>query len=354
MALPTSGSLSMSAINVELGRTSDTADTSLAGGVIPTSGSLFGLATGVIDKTAPHAISEFYGYTQSTGSTTTSTTSTTTTTGGTLLLDTYSGAGAAYSLRKLRAAYTGSAIRVQRSSDSTQQDIGFSGNFLDTSSLATFVGAGTGTVVTWYDQSLNGFDVTKGPAAAPTIRITGTDQSLNGKIAINFAGSQTLFRLTCTGVTAANLTYVAFGVASVNDTSTRLLFYLGGTAQYSQVMRRNGTILEAIATQTGFATFQDNGSLNPGTSQFIAATVRNTGSLEIFTNNQTNGATTAANSPSGAGGPHIIIGSFDPNAPSFTWNGKMQEVIMFALDPALNATLKDNVTTDLNSYYGAY
>jgi hypothetical protein len=42
-----------------------------------------------------------------------------------LLLDTYSGAAVAYSLRKLRTAYSGSAIRVRRSSDNAEQDFGF-------------------------------------------------------------------------------------------------------------------------------------------------------------------------------------------------------------------------------------
>jgi len=41
------------------------------------------------------------------------------------LLDTYPDAAAAYSLRKLRADYSGSAVRVRRSSDNTEQDIGF-------------------------------------------------------------------------------------------------------------------------------------------------------------------------------------------------------------------------------------
>ena len=61
--------------------------------------------------------------------------------GSSLLLDTYTGAAAAYSLRKLRTAYSGSAIRVRRSSDNTEQDIGFTSNGdLDTSVLQTFVG----------------------------------------------------------------------------------------------------------------------------------------------------------------------------------------------------------------------
>jgi hypothetical protein len=67
MALPSSpNQISMGDINVELGRTRTTANTSLAGGNTPTSTSLFGLATSSVNKVAPHAISEFHGYTHST------------------------------------------------------------------------------------------------------------------------------------------------------------------------------------------------------------------------------------------------------------------------------------------------
>ncbi len=38
----------------------------------------------------------------------------------------------AYGLRKLSSSYTGSAIRVRRSSDNTEQDIGFTNNELST------------------------------------------------------------------------------------------------------------------------------------------------------------------------------------------------------------------------------
>jgi hypothetical protein len=78
-----------------------------------------------------------------------------------LLLDTYTGAAAAYSLRKLRTAYAGAAIRVRRSSDNAEQDIGFVANELDTASLLTFCGAGNGFVVTWYDQSGNSRNATQ-------------------------------------------------------------------------------------------------------------------------------------------------------------------------------------------------
>jgi len=65
------------------------------------------------------------------------------------LLDEYPGAAAAYSFRKLRTAYTGSVIRVRRSSDNTEQDIGFSGENLNTSSLTSFCSGTDGFVTTW-------------------------------------------------------------------------------------------------------------------------------------------------------------------------------------------------------------
>lgn len=84
------------------------------------------------------------------------------------LLDQYSGAAAAYSLRKLDCDYAGSAIRVRRSSDNTEQDIGFVNGNLDTAALKTFVGTGgtdDGFVVTWYDQSSNGNNATQSTSA---------------------------------------------------------------------------------------------------------------------------------------------------------------------------------------------
>lgn len=72
------------------------------------------------------------------------------------LLNTYTGAAAAYSLRKLRSAYTGACIRVRRTVNPAEMDIGFDTNGnLNTVQLLNFVGSGNGFVTTWYDQSGN-------------------------------------------------------------------------------------------------------------------------------------------------------------------------------------------------------
>lgn len=108
------------------------------------------------------------------------------TAGVSLLLDTYP-AAVAYSLRKLRTAYSGSAIRVRRASDNTEQDIGFSGNNLDTSALSTFCAGTDGFVKTWYDQSGNGYDLSQTTAGTqPRIVSGGTVDTKNTKPAIYF------------------------------------------------------------------------------------------------------------------------------------------------------------------------
>jgi hypothetical protein len=104
-----------------------------------------------------------------------------------LLLDLYPDASAAYSVRKLRTAYAGAALRVRRSSDNSEQDIGFVGEDLDTASLLSFVGAGDGFVVTWYDQSGNGNNATKALAEEqPQIVSSGSVITENSKPTISF------------------------------------------------------------------------------------------------------------------------------------------------------------------------
>jgi hypothetical protein len=111
------------------------------------------------------------------------------------LLDTYSGAAGAYSLRKLSSTYSGSAIRVRRSSDNAEQNIGFDGSGnLDTTALTTFVGAGNGFVTTWYDQSGNSYNVTQTTASSqPKIVNSGTVLLSNTKPIIQTDGNSFLY-----------------------------------------------------------------------------------------------------------------------------------------------------------------
>lgn len=91
----------------------------------------------------------------------------------------------AYSLRLLNKDYTGNAIRVRRSSDNAETNIGFVNGKLDTATLLTFCGAGSGFVTTWYDQSGNGRNATQTTANnQPRIVNIGVLETLNGKVTV--------------------------------------------------------------------------------------------------------------------------------------------------------------------------
>ena len=70
------------------------------------------------------------------------------------MLDQYGDAAAAYSLRKLRNGYTGNAIRVRRSSDDAERDMGFYDNELDTVALLNWVN--TDYIKAQWDFSVGG------------------------------------------------------------------------------------------------------------------------------------------------------------------------------------------------------
>lgn len=107
------------------------------------------------------------------------------------LLDTYSGAAAAYSLRRLRTAYTGDAVRVRRSNDNAEADIGFSNNELDTTALAAHCGSNDGFVKTWYDQSGNTNDATQTSTGSQPKIYDGTTGVVteNGKPALQMSSN---------------------------------------------------------------------------------------------------------------------------------------------------------------------
>lgn len=141
------------------------------------------------------------------------------------LLDDYPNAAAAYSLRKLRTAYTGSAIRVRRASDNAESDIGFNSmGELDTAALLAFTGTGAldnGFVKTWYDQSGNARDALQATAVnQPQIVSAGSMILNNGKPSIDHIGTTDL-KLSA-NFTIGN-TYSMYGVVKF-DAFNRELF----------------------------------------------------------------------------------------------------------------------------------
>jgi hypothetical protein len=142
------------------------------------------------------------------------------------LLDTYSGAAVAYSAaRRLSSTYTGSLIRVRRSSDNAEQDIGYNvNNVLDESALTTFVGANNGFVVTIYDQSGNGKNATQATAIdQPQIVVSGAINKLGTIPYIDTLNKN----LSNTQInTATQSTFSVFQLQTTGNTSSFLLPFL--------------------------------------------------------------------------------------------------------------------------------
>jgi hypothetical protein len=89
--------------------------------------------------------------------------------------------------------YNGPCIRVRRSSDNAEKDIGFSGGTLDTQALTDFANGGDVYVVTWYDQSGNNRDATQSTQAnQPQIVSSGSVITEAGEPAIDGNGSSEL------------------------------------------------------------------------------------------------------------------------------------------------------------------
>jgi len=119
-----------------------------------------------------------------------------------LLLDLFP-ADLAYSFRKLSSSYAGNCIRVRRSSDNTEMDIGFVSNYLDTAALLSFVGGGSGFVKTKYDQSGNGNNKTNSNnSQQPRIVNGGTLELTNTKLSMAFDGSDDFLTFTSIPVTS--------------------------------------------------------------------------------------------------------------------------------------------------------
>jgi hypothetical protein len=279
-----------------------------------------------------------------------------------LLLDDYPNAAAAYSLRKLRTAYTGSAIRVRRSNDNTEQDIGFVGNDLDTASLKTFVGANSGFVTTWYDQSTNARDATQTTAAnQPRIVNAGTVQRENGKVTLFFDGTNdNLTRSAGAYLTNVNQGFIfSINKRDANNASeaviiqfrtstslTRALLSYRISAAGNQGIGGGGRRLDSDAFQA-VGTNSYNGNLLLASVHFnwqnALLNVYENG-LGAGTRNpfQTSGNTSNTNGD-------FFIGCGNGNT-NFL-NGKISEIIVYNTDQSSNRT---GIETNINSYYGIY
>jgi hypothetical protein len=269
-----------------------------------------------------------------------------------LLLDTYSGAAAAYSLRKLRTAYTGNAIRVRRASDNTEQNIGFVNNELDTASLTSFCSGTNGFVTTWYDQSGNGYDATQSTGAnQPQIVSSGSVITENGKAAINFDGSDDGLHASYSGISGEDIPYSNFNVIKNNAIiGNPTILSLNRSGELAPV---TSTIL--LGLNYGFF-FRDNGNVSKSSSSAQSQIQTNFNLICEGTTTSVyyNGSEIINSADSDLGTitrNTISIGTFRIFTPTNYFLGNIQEVILYPSDQSTNRT---GIETNINDFYSIY
>jgi hypothetical protein len=260
-----------------------------------------------------------------------------------LPLDLYPNAATAYSVRKLRTAYTGNSIRVRRT-DLAESDIGFtSAGDLDTTALLSFVGTGAldnGFITTWYDQSGNSQNAVQTTAikqpqivnagalildnGKPAIQFDGINDSLNKNFAIgniftrfiifNHFSNQNNNHIILDSGLSSDQAYLLF-----SSTNT-LRAFTGANIFYSPVFNNTQNLAYNLANAT-FGELGNNG---------------NTPTTQIMTVPNVNG---------------ITIGCRGGNSQQFFANFKTQEIIYYNTNQSSNRT---GIETNLNTYYAIY
>lgn len=277
------------------------------------------------------------------------------------LLDLYPNAAAAYSVRLLRGAYYGSpAIRVRRSSDNAEQDIGFttSGD-LNTSALTTFVGSNSGFIVTWYDQSGNGENETQ-TTANKQARIVnaGAIEIINTKPALRFDGTNTSYINTTIGATTSKSVYFVKKGESFSGASSVLGFPTTITSTQLGLYYLNTSPFPYGVNTWNSDTF----GYNSGNTDFLSQTIEmcllingapQTSEVKLFVNNvqkvltQLRGTSVSRTMANG-----FRIGMGGDETSHQNYDGFFQEIIVYNGDNS--TTDRSAITTNQNTYYGVY
>ena len=262
------------------------------------------------------------------------------------LLDDYPGAGLALSVRQLTSAYTGPCIRVQRTFDSAQQDIGFtSSGDLDVAALETFCASTDGYVVTWYDQSGNGYEFT---VASGNYQIVDNGDTMlkDGVPALYPVGyaflQETLDRADLLGSSQV----YAISVQSGTGGASFALIDDSGLSAAIALNMLDGTGPASFSLFNGFSNYlYKNNTVTTNANAIVETVVQNSSTGDIYVNGSVMSelfSGLSSFSPSGTDG--FYIGSDGLN-----YNETIQEVIVYPSNQSSNrSAIYSNVAAYFN------
>ena len=267
-------------------------------------------------------------------------------------LDDVSGATGGWATRHLLSSYAGPCLRVRRSSDDTEQDIGFVGAAMDTTSLLSFVGANDGFVRTWHDQSGNArhyqqVNNTNQPkivnagslittiGGKPCLDFDGVDNFLASQAAANFitTSAGTIFVVFNADIISTNAAIAYDDDAIWGDATSFIGAHLNNAIPTVRSMNDDGAVDHAantIATATSY----------------VHIWCHRSGNIESYI---TSTPTTAASGNTGSLTNALRVGR-NYDAAGQWYDGKMTEMICY--NTALSSGDLGTVAADMAAYYG--
>lgn len=260
--------------------------------------------------------------------------------GGSYLVDDYS-PYVAYDLRKISSTATNS-IRVRRSSDNAEQDIGFNRDALDEAALTTFCSGTDGFVTTYYDQSGNSFDSVMTTASSqPRICLNGVIDLVNGKPAILGDGVNDSLRVA--------------GLVGSRPNTQFALYDKIGTSGYF------GSFAPVVATVSCFGLGATGSRVYQNGSAFSPYSTLNTQALLMFKSTELSASdwkfyengSAILNSGEAIGTvTYDNLSLFDRPRNTFRCNMYLQTYLMFNSDESITnrVAIQDNI----NTYYSIY
>jgi len=273
------------------------------------------------------------------------------------LLTLYPGATAGYSLRKLDATYLGSAIRVRRSSDNTEQDIGFVGMNLDTTALTNFVGAGNGFVTRWYDQTGQLREFAQLTASLqPRIVSLGVIDIANGIPSIFFGEATIKYMETFNSAEPSfdftNTFSLYMAIKPANQSGAQVAFgkgtgLFGQDAYYAVFDPTTNVGVCVLNNNTTSPTNQSltaNGNANLGVYGWNLSLGNAIASFNGTINNTYSGIISAK-----LNGSNPIIGVYQTFASATDFDGWFSEMIIYPNDQSSN---RNGIETNIKNYYG--
>lgn len=304
-------------------------------------------------------------------------------------LDTYTDAAAAYSVRLLRTAYTGAAMRVRRDTGGTgddhEADVAFDTSLtnptisLDSAisnasagvtatTLGQFLNVGTvgGTTYTnpdsltvtascfvneWMDQSGNANDAEQtAQGSQPQIHNGTVNTDLiteNGKPAVDFDGDSIFVEHTPSSINLGTNDHYVSGVVTVGTNADSNQVWLeeegGNSARYVFWWLNSNQTLQLYA----------NSVIGSGTSsvkgdQYLLTGTRVGTTSTLFKNGVSSLTGTAADFDSTG---DLKIGINQSNLGNQSWDGVIQEIVVW---PSNESEDRTGIENNVNAYFGIF